>query len=110
MLKIRKGDIVFVIAGKDKGKTGKVIRVFLNERRALVEGINRVKKAMRRTSQDQKGGLIELELPIHISNLEVFCKTCGKPARVGMKMQENLAVAKKAKSKVRFCKRCKEAV
>lgn len=110
MLKIKKGDTVFVISGKDKGKTGKVIMVFGFLGRVLVEGINRAKKATRRTREDQKGGIIEVERPIHISNLQIYCKSCSKPVRVGIRIQENLSVGKKSKSRVRFCKRCKEAI
>ncbi|PIQ88360.1 MAG: 50S ribosomal protein L24 [Candidatus Omnitrophica bacterium CG11_big_fil_rev_8_21_14_0_20_42_13] len=110
MLRIRKSDIVYVIAGKDKGKTGKVMKVFSIQSRALVEGINKVKKHMRRTREDQKAGVVELESPIHISNLQIYCKNCSKPARIGIKTPEAPSAAKKTNNKIRICKRCKEAI
>lgn len=110
MLRISRNDMVFVSAGKDRGKTGKVIKVFVQTNRALVEGVNRVKKAMRRSREDQKGGIVEVEMPIHISNLQIFCKNCAKPARVGIKIEGELSKGKKNKNKARFCKRCKEVI
>lgn len=103
MLKIRRGDMVQVIKGKDKGKKGKIIKVFLQEKRALVEGINMLKKHKRRTRDDQKGGIISIESPLSVSNIMLICKNCGRAARVGMKFLED-------KSKARFCKACKEVI
>jgi large subunit ribosomal protein L24 len=104
MDKIRKNDIVVALAGRDKGKTGKVFRVFPKEGRALVEGLNYVKKHMRRTrSEDhQSGGIVLKESPIRASRLSLFCRTCNKPARIGINVLQD-------GSKARFCKRCKEA-
>ena len=79
MLKIRKNDIVLVIAGKDKGKTGKVLRVLPAKSRAIVEGINMVRKATRKTREDQQGGIIHRENPISLSNLLVTCPKCSRP-------------------------------
>ena len=73
-MRIRKDDIVEVVAGKDRGKKGKVITCFPKTNMVLVEGINFVKKCMRRTQQDQKGGIIEKEAPFNISNIMVICK------------------------------------
>ena len=84
MLRIKKNDKVVVISGKDKGKTGKVLKVFPKRRRVLIEKINMVKKAQRRTQQDQKGGIIELEAPIHISNVMLADKKNNKPTRFGV--------------------------
>ena len=103
MLKIRSGDTVQVLKGKDKGKKGRVIDVFLGRKRALVEGINMVKKHKRRTQQDQQGGIVSIESPIHLSNLAVVCKSCNRSARVGFKVITD-------GSKTRFCKACKEAI
>lgn len=103
MLRIRRNDIVYVITGKDKSKTGKVLQANIDKGRVLVEGINRVKKHMRRTNQDQKGGVIEVEAPIHISNLQIYCKKCAKPARVGI-------LSGKDGGRSRICKRCKEEI
>ncbi|MFA6610635.1 MAG: 50S ribosomal protein L24, partial [Candidatus Omnitrophota bacterium] len=69
MEKIKKSDTVYVLAGKDKGKTGKVFRVFPKKGRALVEGINYVKKHARKSQQNQQGGIMQKESPIHLSNL-----------------------------------------
>ena len=103
MLRIRKNDIVEVIGGKDKGKKGKVITYFPQNNVVLVEGVNFVKKCMRRTQQDQKGGIIEKEAPLHASNVMVVCKRCDKPVRVG-------ASFLKDGSKARICRICKEVL
>lgn len=103
MKKIKKNDIVYVMIGKDSGKTGKVFRVFAKSERALVEGINYVKKHARKAKSDQQGGIVQKESSINLSNLALFCKTCNKPARVGINV---LADGTRA----RFCKRCKEVV
>jgi large subunit ribosomal protein L24 len=84
MLRIKKNDKVIVTTGKDKGKTGKVLHVFPDTRRAVVENINMVKKAKRRTQQDQQGGIIEIEAPIHLSNLMLTDKK-GKAVRYSVK-------------------------
>jgi large subunit ribosomal protein L24 len=101
--KIKKSDTVYVLAGKDKGKTGKVFRVFPKKGRALVEGINYVKKHARKSQQNQQGGIMQKESPIHLSNLALLCKTCNKYARVGINVLAD-------GTKTRFCKRCKEAI
>ncbi len=103
MLKIKKGDLVQVIKGKDRGKTGKALEVKLLAKRIIVEGINLAKKHKRQTRQDQQGGIISVEMPISISNLMFFCKRCNKPVRLGfMILKDN--------TKVRICKSCKETV
>ena len=84
MLRIRKDDKVMVIAGKDKGKIGRVLHVFPKINRALVENINLVKKAKRRTQKDQQGGFMEIETPIHISNIMLVDKKNEKPTRFGV--------------------------
>ena len=81
MLRIKKNDMVKVIAGKDKGKTGRIMQVMPQQQRAIVENINVVKKAKRRTQQDQKGGIIEIEAPIHLSNLMLLDKDLNAPSR-----------------------------
>lgn len=103
MFKIRRGDIVQVIKGKDSGKKGKVLKVFPSQRRALVEAINLVKKHKRQTSQEQKAGIVSIEAPIDISNLMLFCKSCNSTVRVGF-------LVAKDKTKSRFCKNCKEPI
>lgn len=81
MLRIKKDDQVKVIAGKDKGKTGKVMSVFPKQQRALVERINMVKKAQRRTQQNPQGGIVEIEAPIHISNIMLLDKKSNQATR-----------------------------
>ena len=103
MLRFKKDDMVVVIAGKDKGKKGKVLSVIPGSEKALVEGVNFVTKHMRRTQQDQKGGVIEKESPIHLSNIMLFCKRCNKPVRVGTSVLKD-------GSKTRNCKLCKELI
>lgn len=103
MNKIKKNDVVYVLSGRDKGKTGKVFRVMQNQGRALVEGINYVKKHARKTKQDQQAGIVQKESAIQLSNVALYCKTCNKPSRTGVQI---LADGTKA----RHCKRCKEVI
>ncbi|HOY09764.1 MAG TPA: 50S ribosomal protein L24 [Candidatus Omnitrophota bacterium] len=84
MLRIKKNDKVVVIAGKDKGKTGKVLKVLTETERVVVEKVNLVKKAKRKTQQDQTGGFIELEVPLHISNVMLVDKKTNKRTRFGV--------------------------
>lgn len=103
MYKIRRGDLVQVSKGKDEGKKGKVLSIFTATNRALVEGLNLVKKNRRRTQQDQQGGIVSVESPIAIANLMFFCKQCNKPSRIGFNILKD-------GTKSRICKTCKEAV
>ena len=103
MLTIKKDDTVKILAGKDKGKTGKVLKVFPDDNRAIVQGINFAIKHQRKTKQDDQGGIIHKESPINISNLAVVCKGCNRPVRVGMDILGD-------GSKVRYCKKCKEVL
>lgn len=103
MQKIKKNDNVYVLSGKDRGKSGRVFKVYPNEGRALVEGINYVKKHARKSQANPQGGIVQKESPIHISNLALFCKTCNKPAHSGV---SKLADGTKS----RYCKRCKEVI
>jgi len=103
MLKIKKGDTVQIIKGKDRSKKGKVLKFFLSEKKALVEGVNLAKKHKRRSRDDQKGGIISIETPISISNLMLVCKQCGRATRVGFTQLKD-------GTKSRICKSCKEVV
>jgi large subunit ribosomal protein L24 len=94
--KIRKGDKVVVLTGRDKGRTGEVIRVMPKESRALVRGVNIVKRHQRQTAQ-QEGGIISKEAPIHLSNITVADPKTGKATRVGFKVLDD-------GRKVRFAK------
>jgi large subunit ribosomal protein L24 len=99
--KIRKEDTVAVIAGKDKGKQGRILKILRAKDRVLVEGINIVKKAMKRRNQQDRGGIVELEAPIHSSNLMIVCRKCG-PTRIGYKLDGEI--------KTRVCRKCGEAL
>ena len=103
MNKIRKNDVVHVLAGKDRGKSGRVFKVYPLEGKALVEGINYIKKHVRKSQANPQGGIMQKENPIHLSNLAVFCKTCNRPARLGISTLTD-------GTKSRFCKRCKEVI
>lgn len=103
MQKIKKGDTVYILTGKDKGKTGKVLKVMLKNNKALVERINLAKKHMRRRSEEQQGGIVEIEKPLNISNLALHCKQCNRPTRVGFTVLKD-------GSKSRFCKKCQEVI
>ena len=95
--KIKKGDTVVVLAGRDKGKTGEVIQVMPKEERALVRGVNVVRRHQRQTA-NQEGGIISKEAPLHLSNLAYADPKDGKPTRVGFKVLDD-------GRKVRFAKR-----
>lgn len=98
-MKIRRNDNVEVIAGKDKGKRGQVVRVLSDENRVIVGDVNMVKKAMKRRSQQDRGGIIAIEAPINASNVMIVCKKCGK-TRVGYQDKDG--------KKVRICRKCGE--
>ena len=101
MLHVRRNDTVKVLSGKDKGKTGKVLKVYPAPQRAIIQGVNFTKKHTRQTRQDQKGGIIQREAPMRISNLAVICKGCNRPTRIGSNILKD-------GSKVRYCKKCNE--
>jgi large subunit ribosomal protein L24 len=99
---IKKNDLVYVISGKDRGKSGKVLKVYLEKKKAVVEGINFIQKHTRPNPQKNvKGGILPKESPIHISNLMVVCKRCNKHSRIGISMVQN-------ERKGRVCKNCNE--
>ena len=99
---IKKNDMVYVLSGKDRGKTGKVLKVFLEKNRAVVEGMNYIQKHTRPNPQKNvKGGILPKESPIHISNLMVVCKRCNKHSRMGFSIMQD-------DRKVRICKNCNE--
>jgi large subunit ribosomal protein L24 len=103
MNKIKRNDTVLVITGKDKGKQGQVRKVLPKEGRAYVTGVNIVKKHRRPRTPQETGGIIEMEAPIHLSNLKVICPNCGRPTRIGIHVHED-------GKKTRYCKKCKEDI
>ena len=96
-LHIKKGDMVQVIAGDNKGQQGKVLKVEVSKQRAIVEGVNICKKATKPNAQNPQGGIIEQEAPIHISNLQVLDPKSGKATRVGRKVGANGKLVRYAK-------------
>jgi len=102
-MKIRRDDIVKVLAGKDRGKQGKVLKIFPSKNKAIVEGINYISKHARKTQDNPKGGIVHREGPIDISKLCIVCARCGKPSRVGFNILND-------RSKVRVCRTCQEVI
>lgn len=103
-LHIKKGDTVYVLAGEDKGKTGKVVKVLVDKQRAVVEGVNMVQKSQKPNAKNPQGGFVKMEAPIHISNLNVVDPKTGKPTRIGRKKDENgktVRVAKKSGEEIK---------
>ncbi len=102
-LHIKKGDTVYVSAGEDKGKTGRVLEVLVKEQRAIVEGINLVSKHTKPNAQNPQGGIVKKEASIHISNLNVVDPKTGNPTRIGRKLND-------AGELVRFAKKSGEEI
>ena len=103
-LYVKKEDQVFVLSGKDRGKTGRVLRVFPSTGRLIVENVNFVKRHTRANPQKNiKGGVVEKESSIHVSNVQVVCRSCGKRTRVGFqRLQDG--------RKVRICRKCESNI
>ena len=99
--KLKKEDTVEIIAGKDKGKRGRILKILRDADRVVVEGANIVKKTKKRRKQQDRGGIIEIEAAIHSSNVMLVCKKCG-PVRTGYKID--------GETKTRVCKKCGEAL
>ena len=87
-LHIKKGDTVYVNAGNDRGKTGRVLKVIVDKNRAVVEGINMVSKATKPNAKNPQGGIVKMEAPIHISNLNAVDPRSGKPTRIGRRKND----------------------
>jgi large subunit ribosomal protein L24 len=97
-LNVKRGDRVKVIAGKDKGKEGKVLRTFPEKQRVVVEGVNKIKKHTRPTQKQPQGGILEVEGTLHASNVMLVCPACSEPTRVGHKREDGV--------RLRVCKKC----
>ena len=103
-LHIKKNDTVVVLAGEDKGKTGKVLKVLVEKNRALVEGVNMVSKSTKPSAKTPQGGIVKQEAPIHISNLSLIDPKSGKATRVGIKVTEDgkkVRIAKKSGEEIK---------
>lgn len=107
-MKIRKNDTVMVVTGDDKGKTGKVLMVFPDKNKILVEGINFIKRHTRGTQKNPKGGILEKEAALHISNVLVYCGKCAASTKVGHKVITQEGTGKP--TKIRICRRCGEVI
>jgi len=101
-MKIKTGDQVLIVSGKDRGRKGKVIEVFPKEKKIMVEGINIRKKHRRPKKQGEKGQVVEIPGAFDVSNAKLICSKCSKPTRVGFKTTE--------KNKFRVCKKCKQEI
>ena len=97
-MKVRKGDEVRVLAGKDVGKTGTITRVINDTDRVIVDGVNLVKKHQKATKATMQGGIIDKEMPIHVSNVGIVCGKCKKTTRIGFRTDGD--------NKVRVCSKC----
>ncbi|MGH9183485.1 MAG: 50S ribosomal protein L24 [Acidimicrobiales bacterium] len=97
-MKIRTGDRVRVLSGKDRGKEGTVMRALPAQGKVIVEGVNRAKKHQRPTRMTMQGGIIDKDMPVHVSNVALLCSSCG-PTRVGYRVGDD-------GEKVRICRKC----
>jgi len=101
-MKFHKGDQILIISGKDRGRKGKVLETFPGQNRLVVEGINMKKKHVRPKKSGEKGQIVRFPAPLHISNVKLICRNCGKPTRIGFKIVN--------KKKYRICKKCGQAI
>lgn len=101
--RVRKGDTVVVIAGKDRGKSGKVLHVYPQTLKVTVEKINLIKRHTKPNQQNRQGGILEREAPVHLSNVMVYCPSCQKPVRVGSKTLTD-------GTRTRVCKQCDQPI
>ncbi|PIR93340.1 50S ribosomal protein L24 [Candidatus Falkowbacteria bacterium CG10_big_fil_rev_8_21_14_0_10_43_10] len=109
-MKIKTGDKIKIISGKDKGKTGKVLQVFPSKKLISVEGRNLLIKHLRPRRQGEKGQRVEFPAPFNISNAMLICPKCGKASRLGYKITAVGAEGQKKKVKSRICKKCKQVI
>lgn len=97
-MKLRKGDEVQVLSGKDVGERGTVSRIITERNMVIVDGVNVSKKHQKPTRATMQGGIIDKEMPIHVSNVALVCRSCGKPTRIGYRVTEG--------GKLRVCRKC----
>ena len=101
-MKIKKNDLVKIIAGKDLGKEGKVTQILISENKVVVEGVNKTIKNLKSKTSEDKGKKIEFFAPVHYSNVQVICPSCKKAVKLGYKIEN--------KEKVRICKKCNAVI
>ena len=101
-MKVKKGDTILIISGKDKGKTGKIIKALPKEGKILIEGLNLRKKHVRPKKQGEKGQIVQVPSAINVSNIKIICPKCGKAVRIGYSIDKGV--------KKRICKKCKQEI
>jgi large subunit ribosomal protein L24 len=101
-MKIKKGDQVLIIKGKDRGRVGKVIKALPKENRVVIEGLNLVKKHIKPRREGEKGKIIEIPRPIPVNNVKLICPHCSKATRIGYKFE--------GQEKYRYCKKCQKLI
>lgn len=101
-MKLKKGDTIIITAGKDKGKKGKIEKVFPREATALVPGLNVYKRHRKKRDEKSPGGIMEFSRPLPVANISILCPSCGKPTRVGFLVTKD--------EKHRICKKCKAKI
>lgn len=106
-MKLKKGDTVMVISGDDRGKMGKILKVDQKKNRAIVEGVNFIKRHTRAGTKNPKGGIIEKEAPVNLSNLILYCSRCSSITRASFRMMEG---SEGEKTKIRICRKCGEII
>lgn len=106
-MRLKKGDTVMVIAGDDRGKMGKILKLDQKKDRAIVEGINFIKRHIRPSAKNRKGGIVEKEASVNLSNLILYCSRCSSPSRPSFKIVEG---SEGEKTKIRICRKCGEIV
>jgi large subunit ribosomal protein L24 len=102
-MKLKKQDTVVITAGKDRGKTGKITKLFPSLNKVLVEGANKYKKHLKAQGERKPGGIIDIEKPLPVANVALLCPTCKQQTRVGFKFD-------KSGAKLRICKKCKATI
>lgn len=101
-MKVKKGDKVLIIKGKDRGKSGKIARALPGKSTVVVEGLNLRKKTVKPRRGGEKGRIVSVAWPMRVENVQLFCDACGKPTRTGYRTE--------GKKKIRYCKKCKATV
>lgn len=101
--KLKKGDTVMIIAGRERGKTGKILSLNLTDGKLTVEKLNIIKRHTKPSQRNRQGGILEREAPLDLSNVMLYCGNCQKPVRVGIKLLED-------GRRARICKKCKEVI
>mgnify|MGYP001566406877 CR=1 FL=1 len=109
-MKLKKGDNILIISGKDKGRTAKILKSFPKEGRILVEGINLKSKHVKPKKQGEKGQVVKVPYPMNSSNVKFVCPKCGKATRLGYKINDDSLKGSRQVKKYRICKKCKSEI